>query len=260
VLSDNELLTTREGYVAVGWLVVEDLITVIILLLIPALVVYSQQTELLIQEIAYAVIKVLLKFILLASLMFTLGYKLVTFLLKKIKMIQYPELFTLTILAITFAIAIGSNQIFGTSIALGAFLAGMVMGQTRLHNHVYIKITPLKDAFVVIFFLSVGMLFNPVVIVRDFPLFLATLAIILIAKPLAAFAICILLRHRLRTAATVGLGLAQIGEFSFILSAEAMRYNLLPATGYDLIVASALVTISINPLLFKMLRAWEKKK
>ena len=254
VLSDNDLLKTRQGHVAVGWLIVEDLITVIVLLLIPAIAVYSTEKETLFQEISYAIIQVILKFILLASLMFTLGYKLVTFILTKIKMTHYPELFTLTILAITFAIAIGSNQIFGTSIALGAFLAGMVIGQTKVHNHVSAKITPLKDAFVVIFFLSVGMLFNPLAIVEHFYAFLITLAIILIAKPLTAFLISLTLRHPLKTALTVAIGLAQIGEFSFILSTEAMRYNLLSATGYDIVVACALISISINPALFKTIR------
>lgn len=260
VLSDNNLLKTREGHVAVGWLIVEDLITVIILILIPALAVYSFDKELFLQEIAFSIIQVLMKFVLLAALMFTLGYKLVTYILTKIKLIHYPELFTLTTLAITFAIAIGSNLVFGTSIALGAFLAGMVIGQTRVHNHVSSKITPLKDAFVVIFFLSVGMLFNPAAIVHHFSTFLATLAIILIAKPIAAFLITIALRHPLKTALTVAVGLAQIGEFSFILSEEAMRYRLLPTAAYDIIVACALVSISINPLLFSLISRFPKKQ
>jgi CPA2 family monovalent cation:H+ antiporter-2 len=195
----------------------------------------------------------------LAALMFTLGYKFVTYLLIKIKLIRYPELFTLTILAITFAIAIGSNMLFGTSIALGAFLAGMVIGQTKVHNHVSAKITPLKDAFVVIFFLSVGMLFNPAAIGNHFYVFLLTLGIILIAKPLTAFVICIALRHPVKTGLTVALGLAQIGEFSFILSEEAIRYNLLPRAGYDIIVACALLSISINPILFKLLNVFQRR-
>jgi len=259
VLSDNHLLKTKEGHVAVGWLIVEDLITVIILILIPAFAVYSFETELLIQEIIYSFLQVIMKFLLLAAIMFTLGYKLVTYILMKIKLTRYPELFTLTVLAITFAIAIGSNMIFGTSIALGAFLAGMVMGQTRVHDHVSAKITPLKDAFVVIFFLSVGMLFNPAAIVHHLYIFFVTLAIILLAKPIAAFLITIALRYPIKTALTVAVGLAQIGEFSFILSEQAMRYRLLPASGYDIIVACALVSISINPLLFKLLNRFQKK-
>jgi monovalent cation:H+ antiporter-2, CPA2 family len=259
VLSDNHLLKTKEGHVAVGWLIVEDLITVIILILIPALAVYSFEAELLIQEIVYSFLQVIMKFILLAAIMFTLGYKLVTYILMKIKLTRYPELFTLTVLAITFAIAIGSNMIFGTSIALGAFLAGMVIGQTRVHDHVSAKITPLKDAFVVIFFLSVGMLFNPAAIVHHLYIFFVTLAIILLAKPIAAFLITIALRYPLKTALTVAIGLAQIGEFSFILSEQAMRYRLLPSSGYDIIVACALISISINPLLFKLLNRFQKK-
>jgi monovalent cation:H+ antiporter-2, CPA2 family len=253
VLSDNNLLKTKEGHVAVGWLIVEDLITVIILILVPAMAVHSAEKTQFVQEISYAIIQVLMKFVLLAAIMFTIGFKCVRFLLTKIKLIHYPELFTLTTLAITFALALGSNLYFGTSIALGAFLAGMVIAQTRVHNHVYAQITPLKDAFVVIFFLSVGMLFSPVVIVEHFYAFLFTLGIILIVKPLAAYLITRLLRRPKKTAIIIALGLAQIGEFSFILSEEAMRYNLLPRAGYDIIVACALVSISINPLLFKML-------
>jgi CPA2 family monovalent cation:H+ antiporter-2 len=259
VLSDSNLLKTKEGHVAVGWLIVEDLITVIILLLIPALAIYTFDKELHVQEIFFSIVQLLMKFVLLVALMFTLGYKLVTYILTKIKMTRYPELFTLTTLGITFAIAIGSNMAFGTSIALGAFLAGMVMGQTRVHNHVSSKITPLKDAFVVVFFLSVGMLFNPSAITANFCTFLATLAIILIAKPIAAFLITIGLRYPVRTAVTVAIGLAQIGEFSFILSEEAMRYRLLPTAAYDIIVACALVSISINPLLFKLVNRLPKK-
>lgn len=260
VLSDDNLLKTREGHVAVGWLIVEDLITVFILLLIPALSMYAMDKELFYQEMFFSILQALLKFLLLAALMFTLGYKLVTYILMKIKMTRYPELFTLTTLAITFAIAFGSNMVFGASIALGAFLAGMVIGQTRVHNHVSTKITPLKDAFVVIFFLSVGMLFNPMVIVTHFWTFVMTLGIILIAKPFAAFLITIALRYPTRTALTVALGLAQIGEFSFILSEEAMRYRLLPSAAYDIIVAAALVSISINPLLFSLLSRLPKRE
>jgi monovalent cation:H+ antiporter-2, CPA2 family len=253
VLSDNNLLATKQGHVAVGWLIVEDLITVIILLLIPAIAVYPSEQGVLFQEITYSILQLFLKFILLAALMFTLGFKLVRYLLTKISLTHYPELFTLTTLALTFAIALGSNKFFGTSIALGAFLAGMVIAQTRVHHHVSAKITPLKDAFVVIFFLSVGMLFNPLVIVHHFFAFLIILAVILIVKPLTALLISILLKHPMKTGLTVALGLAQIGEFSFILAEEAMRYNLLPTAGYDILVACALVSISINPLLFKFL-------
>jgi monovalent cation:H+ antiporter-2, CPA2 family len=229
-----------------------------VLILIPALSIYALNKELFFQEMVFSIFQVLMKFLLLTALMFTFGYKLVTYILTKIKLTRYPELFTLTTLAITFAIAIGSNMIFGTSVALGAFLAGMVIGQTRVHHHVSSKITPLKDAFVVIFFLSVGMLFNPAVIGRHFFTFLATLAIILIVKPLTAFLITIALRHPLKTALTVAIGLAQIGEFSFILSEEAKRHQLLPGPAYDIIVACALISISINPMLFKLLNRFPK--
>ena len=254
ILSDNHLLTAPQGHVAVGWLIVEDLITVFVLLLVPAIALYTPSEKgLLLQEIIYSGLQLLLKFILLAVLMFTLGFKLVRYLLTKISLTHYPELFTLTTLAITFAVALGSNKLFGTSIALGAFLAGMVMAQTRVHHRVSLKITPLKDTFAVLFFLTVGMLFNPAAIVHHFYLFLCILGIILIVKPLTAFLLTLGLKYPVNTALTVAVGLAQIGEFSFILSEEAMRYHLLPAAGYDILVACALVSISINPLLFRLL-------
>jgi CPA2 family monovalent cation:H+ antiporter-2 len=254
MLSDYKLLRTPQGHIAVGWLIVEDLITVIILLLIPTIAALSEGNITFSDGIPYSVIQVILKFILLAAIMFTFGYKCITYIFTKTNLIKNHELFTLTVLAITFIIAIGSSILIGTSIALGAFLAGMIIGQTKVHDHVFAKIIPLRDTFVVIFFISVGMLFNPHGIGNNWCAFLITLAIILIAKPLTALLISLALRYPFKTALTVAIGLAQIGEFSFILSEEAMRFNLLPSTGYDIIVACALISISINPILFKLLK------
>ncbi|NNM43091.1 MAG: hypothetical protein HKM07_01950 [Chlamydiae bacterium] len=258
LLSDNHLLKTQQGHIAVGWLIVEDIITVVALLLIPTLA-FSPGKEVLLQEIAYSIVITIFKFIVLIILMFTLGRRLVSYLLSKIVLINSQELFTLGILAITFIISVGSAWLFGTSIALGAFIAGMVIGQSKVHHLVTIKVTPLKDAFVVVFFLSVGMLFNPAAIAEHFNAFLGTLAIVLIAKPCAAFLISFMLKYPIKTALTIAVSLAQIGEFSFILSQVATKFGILPSEGYDIIVGCALVSISINPLLFKLTRKFERQ-
>jgi monovalent cation:H+ antiporter-2, CPA2 family len=205
------------------------------------------------QELVLATMTVLVKFFILIGLLFTIGNKIVAFIMSKIVLTHSHELFTLTMLAVTFLIATGASYLFGTSIALGAFIAGMMMGQTNVRRQVSSNSMPLRDAFIVIFFLSVGMLFNPKTIFDNFFLFLGILAIILILKPLVAYLIVILLKHPLKTALTVAVALAQIGEFSFILAEEAMKFNILPEDGYDIIVACALISIAINPLLFKLI-------
>ncbi len=162
----------------------------------------------------------------------------------------------LTILALTFGIATGSALLFGTSIALGAFMAGMIIGRTDVHHQVLANAFPLRDAFVVIFFLSVGMLFNPYSISGNFTLFIALLAIIMIVKPLVAFVIALAYRLPLKTALTVAMALAQIGEFSFILVEEASRLKIIPDEGYDAIIACAMASIALNPLLFRLAVAY----
>jgi CPA2 family monovalent cation:H+ antiporter-2 len=253
VLFDNNLLDRPEGHIAVGWLIVEDILTVIILIILPTIATLKTTSGLTFQQLVGDIVFIILKFILLFALMFTVGQKIVSYVFLKIARTRSSELFTLTIFALTFVIATGSTFLFGTSIALGAFLAGMVIGGTHVRHQVFANSLPMKDAFVVIFFLTVGMLFNPNAIVEHFSMFLAVLFIILIIKPLAAFVISILLRHPFKTALTVSLALAQIGEFSFILTEEAMRLNMLPDEGFDVIVACALISIAANPILFKYL-------
>ena len=250
VLTDHHLLNTTQGHICVGWLIVEDIITVLVLLLVPSLAVGHEYT---VQAIALSILYALLKFLMLAVLMFTVGRACVSYALSKIVHTRSHELFTLTVLALTFIIATGSAIIFGTSIALGAFIAGMVIGQTNVRKQVSKNTMPLKDAFVVIFFLSVGMIFNPYAIASHFFLFISILAVILLLKPLTAFLITYASKYPFKTALTVSLALAQIGEFSFILAEEAMKYKIFPDEGYDILVACALVSISINPLLFRFL-------
>lgn len=252
MLADNRLLNTTQGHVSVGWLIVEDIITVVGLLLMPILA--AQENEIGLQNIVTVISSLILKFGLLAVLLFTVGRPIVRYILSKVLLTKSTELFTSTMLALTFIIALGSSLLFGTSIALGAFIAGMLLAQTELKREIFTIATPLKNAFVVIFFLSVGMIFNPSVIVDHFFLFIGVLAIILIAKPIAAFLIAIILKSSFKTALTVAVALAQIGEFSLILSEEANRIDLLPEEGYDVIVACVLTSISLNPLFFKLLR------
>lgn len=257
VLTDNELLSTPQGHIAVGWLIVEDIFTVAVLILLPSIAANQSLTGFDIKIFGFSILILTIKFISLAFVVFYIGTRVVTYLLFRIARTRSHELFTLAVLAITFAIALGSALIFGTSIALGAFLAGMVIGRTEVRHQASAHVLPLKDAFVVIFFLSVGMLFDPSAMVENFSLFAGVLAIILIVKPLTAFLIVYFLGYSVEVGLVVALSLAQIGEFSFILAEEAMKYKLLPDAGYDILVASALISIAINPLLFKWIKSFK---
>jgi CPA2 family monovalent cation:H+ antiporter-2 len=253
VLSDNAILNTTQGHITVGWLLVEDLITVAALLIVPLLAGSTGEKTISTFEILKAIGLTLVKFSVLILFTFTLIKKMVIYLFKKISKAKSNELFTICVLSVIFVIAVGASYLFGVSIAVGAFLAGMVIGQTDAHHRAFQNTMPIRDAFMVIFFLSIGMLFNPLIVVHQFFLFICTLGLILILKPVIAFAASLLLRQPIKTAVIVGLGLAQIGEFSFILSEEAARLDILPEEGYDVLVACAIVSIALNPLLFKLL-------
>lgn len=256
VLSDNELLDTIQGHISVGWLIVEDLITIIVLLLIPMLAFSSVDDQFSIKNLIVGFGFTILKCTVFVIFMFTWGRKLLSYLMEKVLETHSHELFTLITIAITFAISLGSSLLIGTSIALGAFIGGMVMGQTGMRHRIAINVKPLKDVFVVIFFLSIGMLFDPNTIVKHFWLFSGVLAIILLLKPLVAFLITLAFQYPLNVAATIALALAQIGEFSFILAEQANQYQILPDQGFDIIIACALISISLNPLLFKIARGY----
>lgn len=253
VLSDNNLLDTLQGHISVGWLIVEDILMVFTLVLLPTVYAIFTGTETEVKEIALSSTLVILKFLLLGILAFTVLTRFVKYVLKHVANTKSDELLTLTILALTFVVATISAVIFGASIALGAFIAGMVINKTESREKALISSLPLKDAFVAFFFLSIGTLFNPMIIVEHFYLFLIVLSIILIAKPLIAFLITYLMRYPVSTSALVAIALGQIGEFSFILSEEATKYDILPDEGYDIIVAGALISLAINPILFKAL-------
>lgn len=252
ILSDNKLVNTSQGHLAIGWLIVEDILTVIALLLLPALAASVEGDTVSIPNLVWQVSVALAKCVFLVAIMFFGGFRVVSYIFKNVARTKSQELFTLTILALIFVIATGSAFIFGTSIALGAFIAGMVIGQTEVRHQAFANALPLKDAFAVIFFLSVGMLFNPIEIFSNLYLFIGLMLIILLIKPLIAYLTVIFLGKSVQTALIVAFALAQIGEFSFILSEEALKLKILPDNGFDIIVACALVSIAINPILFKL--------
>jgi len=251
VLSDQNLLHTLQGKIAVGWLIVEDILTVIMLIILPSFASIASTDKFSWMATFYAIGMALLKFAALTIFMFTIGKQIVIKILDAIDRTKSHELFTVTLLALTFVVATTSALLFGASIAMGAFIAGMIIGQTDVKHQAFTHSEPLKNAFTVTFFLSVGTLFNPHAIVEFFPLFLVVLSIVLIIKPLVAFLITIALKQTAFTALVVGMALAQIGEFSFIMAEEALRLKLIPDEGYDVIVAVALVTITLNSIIFQ---------
>jgi len=257
-LTENHILNTQKGHIAIGWTVMEDIFTVIILILLPTISSFSKGEAISFLSVGASISTVMGKFFVLILFMFTWGHKSIEYILKNVARLRSQELFTLTTLAIVFLIATGSTLIFGTSIALGAFIAGMVIGKTNVKHQAASNALPLKDIFTVIFFLSVGMLFNPEAIASNLYLFLGIISVILIVKPLVACLITIFLGYPINTALTVSISLAQIGEFSFILAEEAMNLKILPDDGFDLLVACALISISFNPLLFRAIGFFEK--
>jgi len=256
VLEDRQLLATPPGHAAVGWLLVEDVLTVVVLVVIPALAAGSGPAEAgraLWPSLGAAVAKL----VALVGLVALAGSRVVPRMLEMAARLRSRELFTLTVLAIAVTVATASALFFGASMALGAFLAGMVVGQSPVSHQAAADALPLRDAFAVLFFVSVGMLFDPAFVFREPVLVLAALAVVMVGKPLVALAVVAALGYSTRTALVAALGLAQVGEFSFILGSLARDHRLLPDTGYSLIVACAIVSIAANPFLFRALEPLE---
>ncbi len=259
VLAENQLQHTRSGYIALSWLIFEDFLAVFALLLLPTLAIVNNGLNLQWDWVLLELLVILAKFIIWVALLVTIGKKLISFLLHKVNNSRTTELFVLAVLAITFSITLISAQFTGTSIALGAFIAGMILGQTTLQNQISTNLMSLRDAFVVFFFLSIGMLFNPLAIVNHFSLFLSALGIVLVVKPLVAWAILRAWKSTNRIAVTVAVSLAQIGEFSFIIVEEAARLKIIPDDGFDIIVCVAFISLAINPFLITLLRPGERR-
>jgi CPA2 family monovalent cation:H+ antiporter-2 len=250
-LQGRDLVDTERGRIAIGWLIVEDLVMVLALVLLPVLAhIMAEGTSGDISAIIKPLALTLLKVTGFVALMLVVGRRVIPAALHWVAHTGSRELFRLAVLAIALGVAFGAAMVFDVSFALGAFFAGMILGETPLSRRATEETLPLRDAFAVLFFVSVGMLFNPG-IVLDQPLaLLAAVAIILFGKSVAAYAIVRAFRHSGRTAITIAASLAQIGEFSFILAALGTGLGILPSEARDIILASALISIFANPFLF----------
>ncbi len=248
VLSDSSDLHTSTGHIAVGWLVMEDLFTVVILVLLP-LIFGSQASSP--GGVATELLLALVKIAVLVAFTFLVGGRVIPWLLARVAETRSRELFTLTILVVALGIAVGSAQVFGVSMALGAFLAGMVVGRSDFSLRAASEALPMRDAFAVLFFVSVGMLFDPALLVTSPAIVVLTLVVVMIGKPLAAFGISTALGYPSRVALAVAAVLGQIGEFSFILAALGRELGILPDAATNGLVAAAIVSISVNPLIYR---------
>lgn len=279
VLMDKNMLTTTHGHVAVGWLIVEDIFTVLALVFVPMLAVdvagpiheaahvVGQAADAVASETHHATDNgqgalttiglAIAKLIALVAIVLFAGSRVVPWILNKVAKLRSRELFTLTVLVLSIAIAVGSAAFFGASVALGAFLAGMVVAQSPTSHQAAADALPMRDAFSVLFFVAVGMLFDPAFLIEQPWMVACALGIVLGIKPLAAIIIVAILRYPPRTALTVALGLAQIGEFSFILGQVAYEHGLIPDDGRQVLVAVAMISITINPMLFGSLERIE---
>ncbi len=256
VLVDNNELHTPTGHIAMGWLVMEDIFTVFVLVLLPAL--FGPGVEATSSGILMAMGVATLKIGALIAFTFLVGGWAIPRLLAYIAGTGSRELFTLAVLLLALGIAVGSAALFGVSMALGAFLAGMVVGRSEFSLRAATEAMPMRDAFAVLFFVSVGMMFDLRSLAESPWLVLATLAVILIGKPLAALGIVMLLRYPFRVALSVSVALAQIGEFSFIVAAMGRQLKILPDAAANILVAAAIVSITINPLLYRAVGPMEK--
>lgn len=262
-LQEKRQLETDGGRIAVGWLVVEDVAMILALVLLPAfadvlggtanraepensgmLTFFEPHT------ISGALGLTLAKLAAFFALMAIVGRRVIPAILHYVAHTGSRELFRLAVLAIALGVAFGAAELFGVSFALGAFFAGMILAESQLSQRAAQETLPLRDAFAVLFFVSVGMLFNPMILVEQPLLVAATFLIIVIGNAAAASAIAVMFGYSLPIAVTLGLSLAQIGEFSFILAGLGVELNLLPETGRDLVLAGAILSILINPLLF----------
>lgn len=254
-LEDQGELRTDDGRIAVGWLVVEDLVMVLVLVLLPPLAGWlagAAGTDGVAPGLGVALGLTLLKVGAFVLVMLVAGPRILPWVLQQVEDTRSPEMFTLGVVAIAIGVAFGSSQLFGVSFALGAFFAGVVINESDARHRVEKRLRPFQDAFAVLFFVAVGMLFDPAILVEQPLRVLAVLAIILVGKTLAAMGIVLALGRERGTALKVSAALAQIGEFSFILAGMGVSLAVLPEEGLSLIVAGALISITLNPLIFRV--------
>jgi len=257
-LEERSALSTTNGRIAVGWLIVEDLAMVIVLVLLPALAevlggsaetgAHGSGDRGLLLTLGITVAKVAA----FAAIALLLGPRVMPWILRQVARTGSRELFTLAILTLSVGIAFGAAALFDVSFALGAFFAGMVLNESDLSHKAAANSLPLQDAFAVLFFVSVGMLFDPSIIVREPLTVLGVLALILVGKSVVALALVLALGYPMSTGLTISAALAQVGEFSFILAGLGIAHGLLPQEGMSLIVAGALISITLNPLSFSL--------
>ncbi|MCD7097456.1 YbaL family putative K(+) efflux transporter [Stenotrophomonas sp. MMGLT7] len=264
-LEERRLLETKRGKIAIGWLIVEDLVMVVALVLLPALADILGDTGAAAAAdggsatILKALGWTLLKVAAFVAVMLVVGARVIPWTLEKVAATGSRELFTLSVLAIALGVAFGSALLFGVSFALGAFFAGMLLNRSELSHKAANDSLPLRDAFAVLFFVSVGMLFDPHILLQHPLLVLATFLTITVGKSVAAYFIVRAFGHPTSTALTISVSLAQIGEFSFILAGLGVSLAILPETGRDLVLAGALMSIIANPFLFSWLDRWQAK-
>lgn len=247
-LQERRILDTERGKIAVGWLIVEDLVMVLALVLIPALAGTGGAAA-----AGSALAITVAKVIAFVAFMLIVGRRVIPWALHIIAHSGSRELFRLSVLAIALGVAFGAAKLFGVSFALGAFFAGMILAESPLSQRAAEETLPLRDAFAVLFFVSVGMLFNPHIVVTDPLPLLATLLIIILGKSLAAYWIVRFFRRPTKTALTIAASLAQIGEFSFILVTLGASLKILPPDARDLVLGGAIISIMLNPFLFKII-------
>jgi len=255
VLTDSGDLHSRSGRIAIGWLVVEDIFTVFVLVVLPGLFGKAESNS----NLGAALALSALRLVALSVLTLWGGGRVLPAILAAAAKTRSRELFTLTVLVIALGIAVGSAKIFGVSMALGAFLAGMVVGQSEFSNRAASEALPMRDAFAVLFFVSVGMLFDPAFVMRAPVLTVVAITIVLVAKPLAAFVIVTVLGFGARSGFRVAVALAQVGEFSFILASLGHQLGILPPDATHALIAASIVSITLNPLLYRAIPAIEKK-
>ncbi|HEX8598272.1 MAG TPA: cation:proton antiporter [Chloroflexia bacterium] len=251
-LTDSGLLNTRHGQVAVGWLVIEDLATILILVLLPALFGAGESASL------EAVGVALLKAAIFVGLMLVIGVRLLPWLLTRIAFSRSRELFILAVVAVAVGTALGSAELFGVSLALGAFLAGVVLGESPISHQIGAEVVPFRDLFTVVFFVSIGMLVNPTHMLASADQVLALVVLIVLGKPLFTILMGFVLPASGRTMLVAAIGRGQIGEFSFILGQAGVGLGVLTQDQYSLILSGALISIVLNPLLFKLVPKTEQ--
>ncbi len=260
-LEAQGLLETMNGRIAIGWLVVEDLATVLMLVLLPALAGILGASETVVGDtpLWQTLSKILLQVTAFVAVMLIVGRRFFPWILWQVAGTGSRELFTLATITAAISIAYGAALLFSVSFALGAFFAGMMMRESEFSHRAAQESLPLRDAFSVLFFVAVGMLFDPAILIEEPLHVLAVVGIIIIGKSMAAMALTLAFRYPLNTALTVAASLAQIGEFSFILAGLGLTLGLLPQEGMNLVLAGAIISIALNPLLFSIvnpLRKW----